>query len=166
METLNITSGKLFISDPCYNVNPEKNELLTICKQAKNGKWNVYTDGRKGAIAKYSKFLYIDTDTITLTTCSVDSGQISFFDYGFYTENYDEKDDECTNWYNEESIYRKICNNSENQDISSFGNSVTVTNFGGDGDYDVELYFDKNNECILVHIHFYEDDEWYLDRDY
>lgn len=94
LATFEVTSGKIMMSDPCYE-NP------TWCQgivDVKNGTWNgipIYYDGRVAMLiavhkdcnrATFKKLLRLKAAEIPCE-CGVDSGQFGFFDLGFYRDD-------------------------------------------------------------------------------
>lgn len=148
--TIEITSGKIVCSDPCY-------DLGIWCAEnqsAVNGIYNVYiildkTTKRHKAL----EVIHKDYDTKNLSwdvsgcSCGVDSGTFGFFDYEYY-EKYHEGDvenkDKNDKWY-EDNICA-IDGHEYNTDNKGYWSQAGY----GDGYYPLDFaYLDDITEIVV-----------------
>ena len=166
-KTFEITSGRIVISDPCYEVG-------TWCgifnRKAKNGKWFTWVvksdEGEWGVrvkelIAKNEDY-YHKHNWKPFGSVGVESGQMSIFDRKHYKGGEGEADEDG-GFYNK--CCRETCkefdsraNKKEDYDWGTVDNTGVVCASGyGDGSYDVSV-IEKNNEIVAVAIRFIEDE--------
>ena len=167
----NVTSGEVFLTDPCYDYETITRDKHPggIKSSAKNGMWIVNADvkderdwGMRVAAIEAVHEDYIHSLNLYWTILSgsvgVDSGQAGIFDVGQYPAGEDTGD-----FNDPESFYGKVCkltydeNNRElTHGVVDFG-VVSLSGFG-DGGYDA--YAAKNNagEVVGFRIVFIEDE--------
>ena len=155
-----VSSGKLIISDPCY-------ERDTPCAGAldkvKNGLWNAYIvkkDFRGWGnrvvelVASIKDYDEHDLDKCSFDVC-VDSGQAGIFDDKSFPNEKGEYGD-VGGWYN-------MCCETTDPEIGRGagvikGGVVSCSGFG-DGRYDAYYHRDSNGEVDFVKIVFITEEE-------
>lgn len=178
MFTFEVKSGKVIISDPCYDdemVYPAKNDTWWAdIERSDEGAWgNRVSELRAWASGSPVRYEYVQR--------GVDSGQMSIFDFAEFknNSNYSKKDfpkryfdefsmygdfDENDAWYS--MCCAITCNTFENQKCQDFGEMkggvVSSTGYG-DGSYECKLGFDENGLLIFVKVTFIEEEDecWY-----
>lgn len=167
MPSFKVASGKIRISDPCYD---RDDAGLGVTIKAKNGKWNAFANhedlGSWGEristlTAEHSepgKFVGCKVDTIC-----VDSGQAGIFDYNHF------KDD--SNVKGVKRIHNKtICDDEPWYSIccdrtlskTQWGvipNGVVSSSGLGDGCYEVTSYINEEGVVSKVEILFLTDEQ-------
>ena len=175
MQTFEVTSGELVVSDPCY-------EVSTWCAgtvKAKNGTWGVnYETTDDGSRIKeiwaYSMEAAVNRPHIVdeLPGAAplpfingVDSGQLGYFDRTHYRNNDSAKDlakQDFGEGYDREpgdEWYRAAC--AITLSPESFGvmpHGVVSSSGWGDGSYKTQGIFNEDGECIGLRTVFIEDD--------
>jgi len=154
-----ITSGKMLVTDPCYDKKEE--DLKYQAKlPAKNGTWLAtaeYADGNEWGV-RVSRIIAWHESNLAgaLSVCNkmydadigVDSGQAGFFDYEKYPVY---PRDEI----NENSFYMPVCEltlSDKNFGTVDFG-AVSASGYG-DGGYDLYVKINDFGEVIAVWIEF------------
>lgn len=136
-----VESGKIVVSDPCY----EKGIWCAYIIDAENGCWNAYLplDGNRPDIL----YAFLDgygTDCFSEEldgAAGVDSGQMSIWDADDYT--------------NERNRYESICDDTldHNYSIQKYG--VASSTKYGDGGYPVDVYYaEGSNKAVGIAIDF------------
>lgn len=164
VESFNITSGRICITDPCYD--KDANGTLYNLKAVK-GKWYGeinYEDckqfgNRVANLVVYSQNIEDIVKSFKFKLLSkkiyVDSGQCGIFDYKEYP-NYELNPQEKE--YGTDSFYSRCCQNTLKKDFGVVDNIGIVSSSGfGDGCYTV--YGIKNNkeELICISLVFISD---------
>ncbi len=169
-----IVSGKLNITDPCYDTN-------TTCAlfnlPAVNGVWSVtgeYEDGKSwgyriaSILAVLNDISLYNFDLKELSdNIGVDSGQCGIFDAGKYPQN----EVEAGDYDDKSSFYGKVCDLTHNEEEHEVNKSTPyftygiVDNFGvasssgyGDGCYTAYGAKNENGELVAVKIVFLEEE--------
>lgn len=169
MPKFTVGSGKIRISDPCY----EKDDLLGgMVIPAKNGTWIAHVDfadmgGWGNRVSTLTAEFTGSTESTRMNsgTIMVDSGQAGIFDLNSYANNkvvknvkriHHESICEADPWYS-------ICcdRTLSNKQWGVVPNGVVSTSGIGDGCYEVVYFFDNDGLATRVEIKFIgeEDDE-------
>lgn len=156
----NVKSGKLRISDPCYD---KKTWCSGIIEDVKNGVWEAYVKLEENE-NRVSELLVIHKN-ITKTALKnsnwieqdidvgVDSGQCGFFDEDFYPEEKTEDDD---------SFYGKICDITLSRYYGTIDFGAVSSSGYGDGSY-LCYTIDNKDGVIGAKVVFIEESE--IDED-
>lgn len=165
----NVNSGKLTISDPCY----ERGCICAATVNAKNGTWKAYivhmNEGMFGnrvseliAIhSDYSSPDYVAFHETINDDIGVDSGQAGIFDDASFVGRTDEN----------ESWYEMICKKTLTKKGGGVVNGGCASQSGvGDGGYpatghSVDGVFDAIRICFLEDNDKYEEDEYEYEED-
>jgi hypothetical protein len=153
-----IISGKVNLSDPCYNVD-------TWCGAynvpARNGDWHVEVEhidsfgNRVKQWKAYHKDFRNQYGVLMDVDFGVDSGQFGIFDSGIYNDNSE---------YDEPGFYRDCCDITLTKDscgVVSEQGFVSSSGFG-DGSYIGLASYDDNGDLTMFEIDFissYDDEE-------
>jgi hypothetical protein len=166
MPIFNVKSGKIRISDPCY----DKDDLLGgIIIPAKNGEWvasaevkNTSWDERVISLtAEFNgPFLRLHREEESI---SVDSGQAGIFDLNSYKNDSCVKDVERVHNQTiceDEPWYSICCDRT----LSKFQwgvipNGVVSSSGYGDGTYEVSYFVDKDGNAVRIEIDFIEEED-------
>lgn len=179
MQTFNVTSGELVISDPCY----DSPIWCAGVVKAKNGTWatfcNYNDDARVAEIIAYHMDSAMLDNTIIDRVIAeaplpfingVDSGQLGYFDRSHYRNDESAKDltkhDFGPSFDREpgDSWYRAACEitlGNSNFGVMPFG--VVSSSGWGDGSYQTTSIKDDDGNVIALATVFIEDD--YSDDD-
>ena len=167
-----IESGKLIISDPCYSNFSFFNKVIEVPK----GYWSSYVETKNDENFGYriKKLMIFKSDiqvtekikqnlfkTEPFTICSVDSGQLGFFDYDFYQndesvknfEKYDFGENYTPNEFGDE-WYRYCCKLTLSK--KSWGilpNGVVSSSGFGDGNYQIHKLI-RQGKIIGIGVRF------------
>lgn len=157
----NVTSGKLRVSDPCY----DKGTWCSGTLDVPNGEWDAYLElsdeGSWGTRVASIQIIKDNSHTnstweLTKIDVGVDSGQAGFFDESFYPE------DGGDNAF----FYDKVCNLTLGREqggiIDGFG-AVSSTGYG-DGGYKCYVARDDAGQIVAAKIIFIDDE--YEEDDY
>ena len=149
-----LTSGKVFVCDPCYDISiATRYELNNV----KKGKWSfsiIKTDVIEAIRILHTENYFEHTDFQYIFSSGVDSGQLGIFDIEIYPRTEDTGDID-----NKDSFYGKCCDAS----LSKIGagiidNKGVMSSSGyGDGCYNVEIAKNNNNEIVAIKVMFVED---------
>ena len=161
METFEVTSGKIIITDPCYKFS-EDNVI-----PAKNGKWTASVNtNSQGVIAElivlHKDFYTVNPIEQILTfSCPVDSGQAGVFDADMYSRYQGGKYGDLTTFYGK--ACHLTCDTEDQSGIVVMdGNAMgAVSSSGyGDGDYEIAGFY-ANGELYGIRVYFdtYSDEE-------
>ena len=157
MNTFQVKSGAINITDPCYN----KTTWCALFKQpAKNGTWEaeVETEESEGRVAHlrayHTDHAIYSRPSDQLDSVGVDSGQMSIIDSGTYPEG--EETGECGNFGDKErvpvSFYDECAKATLSEDmfgiVSKYGSGAVSSTGYGDGSYAV--YVEKEGEEIVA----------------
>ena len=152
-----ITSGRVHISDPCYDTSPNETDNVP----AKNGVWCSSVDygieGRVASIRVWHKDCpspYCDKSF----SYGVDSGQLGIFDASIYDSNSE---------YGESGFYNDCCEatlSPERVGVVQGKGFVSSTGYG-DGCYEGYSSF-HNGELIAFTVEFISQDEDWDDDDW
>lgn len=174
MPVFTINSGKIRVSDPCY----DKDDYLGgVVLDAKNGEWVASIDmddvgsGWGERITKLTAE-YNGPVKIVGNHCAsigVDSGQAGVFDFDSYKDNnlvkgvtrvHEETICEDEPWYS-------ICcdRTLSKHQWGVIPNGVVSTSGYGDGWYNVDCFLDKNGDVVRVEIIFIGDEDKCEDED-
>lgn len=156
-----VKSGKLRISDPCY-------DLDTWCAgtldNVLNGKWNAkIEESDKGSwgirvsnlVAVHENYaLSANNPELTKIDVGVDSGQCGIFDLDQYPK------DDPGEYGDKNSFYGKVCNLTCNEDDMNQSAGI-IDNFGvvsrsgyGDGSYECYVRRNVKGEIVAAEIVF------------
>lgn len=155
--TFQVTSGKVYVSDPCYEPDFAKKNILA---NVKNGTWSAKVEihdpsGRcakllvcheqfKSAPKKFYKKCGFDVD--------VDSGQAGIFDVSVYQN--DETVEGRVSFMPEEPWYSRCCEITMGSGAGVIpGGAVSNSGFG-DGTYKAYRAMDETGEIIAIYINF------------
>ena len=150
MQQITLNTGKVIVTDPCYEPANGYNRLL---KNVLPGNWNCtarkkncgpwgsritsltirHEDYPKGRIEEYEGCV------------AVDSGQCGFFEPGYYEENY--KDDAYDNL---ESWYRRVCGRTSSEPCWGVFEGMGVVSESGYGDGCYDIYSLRNDSGYIV----------------
>ena len=162
-----ISSGKMVVSDPCYN-------RQTWCAKfdvpAKNGVWNasvkMMNEGCWGykigsLIAKHQEW---PTSYFPITEkwdLGVDSGQLGFFDNFSYATDVQREIDECKSIEDISHFYGKCCMATLQHPIAAeiIDGSGVVSSSGGDGSYTAHTQYNNTGELVAIEVVFIKDEE-------
>jgi hypothetical protein len=173
-----VTSGKIIISDPCYDFKEGENngifDLNTSVSNVHNGKWNGYIIRAKYGDWGKRNFLLCavhsknkkdivdilnDNSWEKITGVCVDSGQMSIVDSEHYKNDMDtigktlsEVNDDTPG----EKWYSMICNITLNKKVRAgiIPNGVVSESGIGDGVYNLFKLCDKNDCVIGLKVNF------------
>ena len=162
-----IESGKVIVSDPCYEVDFEINETI---ENVKNGKWIAKIETKKVWGERVSKLMcchesvYQFSRSLIFKVVSkdigVDSGQAGIFDVEHFKKDSDVED--LPREYKEkicenEPWYSYCCDRtlSKMADVIPFG--VVSSSGLGDGCYVCEVA-KKENEVVAMQVTFLEEE--------
>lgn len=156
---IEIKSGRIFGTDPCYDKDTWCTVTINNCK---NGKYNSYIDKKDGRISKLF-IVHVDHDNEDGTrdfndmvgNGGVDSGQFGFFDFdSFPKEGLGEHNDI-------NSVYRKICEGTCSSNQYSIDTNYVVSSSGwGDGGYDVSVMYGNNEQVVGILVDYIHDDNY------
>lgn len=154
-----VTSGKVILTDPCYEFDAEK------AVPARNGKWAAYINlDHQGYIYELLALHEDTTNFITIVedmnfTCPVDSGQAGIFDADLYAQYQGGKYGQL------DTFYGQVCHLTCDTDLASGVVTINDDTFGavstsgyGDGDYRMEGWF-YNDQLVGISIYFDSKDE-------
>lgn len=157
--TIEITSGKIVCSDPCYDLGI----WCAKIQNAVNGTYNVYIGLDNVSLRhKQLEIIHKDYDTNGLCwddsgiRCAVDSGTFGFFDYKYYEEYHEgtmENVDKNYKWYKD-----NIC--TTHKDDYNTDNKGYWSQAGyGDGFYPMDFAYVDNetDEVVGIRAIFIED---------
>jgi hypothetical protein len=175
-KTFEIKSGKMVVSDPCYQV---PTWCQTILDNVKNGTWVAEVDVKDtndwGNRVHSLSARHIDNESgikDEINNLGVDSGQLGFFDSEFYRndematdlpksdfgENYDRESGD--------SWYRSVCNLTlSGEQWGVIPNGVVSTSGIGDGSYFGEIERNGMGEVVSVTVIFLSDEDDEDDED-
>jgi len=174
MIDFNVSSGRLFISDPSYTPNDESLADIVGNEKAKNGQWSAWceyeeSEGRVAQLHAYIPVALNGCIREKFITVGVDSGQMGIFDSNKWEDSNEYSGTKFHNKFDSfgSSLWYDVCcnitcNTDEEQENKSFGNmdgGVVCSTGYGDGSYDCVLGFDKDDFLVSVSITFIEEDE-------
>ena len=164
-----VTSGRVAITDPCYDPadlpedGPGKNEIAANVA-AVNGEWKCtayYTDN--GKTVEHVTYVSVERagksfETTNMFRVCVDAGMVGVFDLDQFKKNWNAE-------YNEVgSFYRTVCDGTMDGDQVALLEFGAATSSGyGDGSYDVVVYLDAEKNATAIEVTFVVDDyddEW------
>lgn len=164
-----ITSGKVMISDPCYEVGTGGQGIL---ENVKNGTWNAFVSrGTKGGWGVRNAELIVlhenhhfrfpnDLHCFHVNfgiEIDVDSGQAGIFDFELYPKG------DFTGEYGEKgTFYDDCCNGTLDTQYHSdiiWGMGVVSSSGFGDGSYNCLTIVDDNQKVIAIRLVFIDNDE-------
>lgn len=151
-----LNSNIIRITDPCYTkLDDQFVNVLTNCK---SGIWIAEPVFKEYAvwglrckeIIIYHENHYSVTPKIIQNSVAVDSGQLGIFDNILYPET-------TGDYYDENSLYRKISDETTFIDISILDFGIVVSSGFGDGMY--KCFIGKyKNQIVSIKIIFIEDE--------
>ena len=167
--TFNVSSGKVIVSDPCYDRGTLCAGLL---ENVKNGTWNASVDvlsssethgwgKRVGTLYAYTKHSLssFQQHTVAKFEVGVDSGQAGIFCDSVYPHG-------STGEYGEDGFYGICCNLTlSNEQAGVLLGGVVSSSGYGDGGYTCSYLRDENGEIVSIRITFIRDEEE-LDNDF
>lgn len=165
MNTFEVTSGALRVTDPCYDMD-------TWCAgtiaNVKNGTWaaGIVTSDEDSWGVRVSRLCIKHVDVVekgsdyarTDIDVGVDSGQAGFFDLTPFTEHAAATHGDDSE--NHKSFYDEVCKMTidENQfGVVEFG-AVSRSGFG-DGSYDCYTAINAEGQVVAAYIDFITEDE-------
>jgi hypothetical protein len=168
--TLEITSGEIVVSDPCYT-ETETGPHVSVLK-AKNGTWKFWVEHEDGGSwgnrvsalcgqhGSSPGNAYYHVQNV-----SVDSGQMSVSDLDFFKAHISERE------YGTEDFYGSICDITinESSNAGKYGQTFASSSGYGDGSYPLYVDSNKYNEVTAIRVVFIDDcdyDDEYDDEDY
>ena len=155
-----ITLGpKVIVTDPGYEPSNGHNRTLSVrpgeyvCSAART---NIGTLARPEHRIKFISIRHIDClgqkakyDELE-AIAAVDSGQLGFFDAGYYENHYADDD-----YDNPESWYRKVCDLTVEKDYGAVDGKGFVSSSGlGDGCYGCYGWRDRNGDIVGLIVTF------------
>ena len=163
METFEILTDRIRVTDPCYTKDTWCSGVLENCL---SGKWLVEkvvsNEGMGDRVAEiciwHKNYIGdVDANEETDIDVGVDSGQAGFFDDSLYPEGE-------TGEYGElDTFYGKICEGTLNDNyvgISNVGFGVATSSGYGDGGYDCFIGRNEEGQIVAAKIVFIgEEDE-------
>ena len=182
MNTFEVKSGKLILSDPSY-------EYPTWCQgvvKAKNGKWDTRIIESKGRVATIAAFNIESAMSIPKLMDKlskapaipfiggVDSGQFGYFDFNTYRDDASVNGLPIYSWGNEydtnevgDIFYRACCDITINDTHGVLPNGFVSTSGYGDGSYTTFGLADENGEyyALITHFIFSDEEDMYEDED-
>ena len=161
---INITSGKIVVSDPCYYL-----EDAVIVNNVRNGVYECFiTEDRHGQIARLiinhvSHSLYKgEPDMPYSSDACVDSGQMGIYDFEYFKSF----ENEAREYSDSDCMYGKVCHAIATEGFDTIDDRAAVSQSGyGDGRYEVFVEYD-GDEIVTVGVTFVEDEDEYTDYDY
>lgn len=164
---ITIKSGKVTISDPCYEPDIW---CAGVVENMKNGVYNCYGHMQEGRVAEIS-MVHVDTELLhnpvweeLEADIGVDSGQCGFFDHEYYNENGGDQRDTDEWAIGDDSFYGKACalTIGEPSQFGVFEEYAFVSSAGyGDGSYQAythETLEDDSEQIDAIKVVFIEDD--------
>lgn len=155
---LNIESGYVIVTDPCYDVDSYNIALPAVPGtwnvidiQSKQGPWGNRVEKLIAAHENFHEFKNVQNAEFVI---GVDSGQAGIFDLDYFRE--------CKKTSNDE-FYDECCTLTENYvgELDSKKGVVSSSGFG-DGEYIVTVTQEKvNNQAVQIEITFIEDEPEY-----
>lgn len=158
---INLESGSIFISDPCYNTdvwctkylpNIKKGEYICRATMVDEGSWGNRIAELTINHIKNSKN---KSRTVIYHSIGVDSGQCGFFDYEYYNKHHNKSqyiDDtpEGKDWY------ERVCDITLNGDsCGTIDNLGVVSESGfGDGMYFLYAGYNSKDEIVSLRLKF------------
>lgn len=161
MPVINITSGKLRVTDPCYNRDYNTTPGLVTVLDVPVGEWVVEGGPEEGRISIYRRDVSV-TRRHPVSNIGVDSGQVCFADDSQYPVG------DIGDYGDLNSFYGRVCRLTLNEDTEGRESGVledwcfaSSTSYG-DGTYPVEVGYSADDEVASVTVLFGdEDDEEY-----
>ena len=157
-----VKSGKIHVSDPCYEYDANDKTGVLNLKDVVNGKYfakvtvdKVYKD-IASLTAYHEKYFDVEPDFL-IGTIGVDSGQAGIFDLKYYAEN------QGGEFGDLDSFYGLACSLTLSKEQGGIMNYAGVVSSSGCGDGEYEVYVGTNDigEIVSVKIIFIEHDEEY-----
>jgi hypothetical protein len=162
-----IESGRVFVSDPCYDLDTE---CAKIIENVKNGNWGARIETVKVWGERVSKLMCFHESIgsprnllfkIVSKDIGVDSGQAGVFDIGHFKRDSDtdgfvreSKDIICEN----EPWYSMCCDKTLSKNMAGIIPFGVVSSSGlGDGAYVCEVA-KRDNEVVAIQVTFLEDE--------
>ena len=160
--TFEVKSGKLHISDPCYEYDENDKICVLTLKDVLNGKYiakisieSKYNDVESLTIY-HEKYSEVEPNFL-MGTIGVDSGQAGIFDLKYYEKNQGGEFGDLN------SFYGLACSLTLSKEQGGIMNYAGVVSSSGCGDGEYEVYVGANDigEIVSVKIIFIEHDEEY-----
>lgn len=154
-----INSGIIRVTDPCYSKNNDYDYTINVLTNCKPGIWiaepifvdyNVWGLRCKEIRIYHENHYTINPIITTQNPVGVDSGQLGLFDNQLYPEI-------IGNYYDQNSFYRKICDDTVANNISLLDFGIAVTSGFGDGLYNCFIGKYKN-QIVSIKVVFIEDE--------
>lgn len=147
MSVINITSGKLRVTDPCYNRDYDTTPgLVAVLDVPEEGRMSIYR--RDVSVTRRE----------TVSNIGVDSGQVCFADDSQYPVG------DTGDYSDLNSFYGRVCRLTLNEDTEEGESGVlddwcfaSSTSYG-DGTYPVEVGYSADDEVASVTVLFDEED--------
>lgn len=157
--TINIESGKVYATDPCYSTDTWCQKLVNV----KAGKYIcravISDEGDWGKRISELSISHIDNPKnlgkyILSNNIGVDSGQCGFFEKEYYEEfhngHFIDENDKDKEWYD------KVCNITLNGDMCGCVEDKGVVSESGYGDGCYTLYagYNSKDEIVALRVRF------------
>lgn len=160
--TFEVKSGKIHISDPCYEYDENDKNCVMTLKDVLNGRYfaKISIEGKYNDVEsltihheKYPEF----EPNFLMGTIGVDSGQAGIFDLKYYAEN------QCGEFGDLKSFYGLACSLTLSEEQGGIMENAGVVSTSGCGDGEYEVYVRENEigKIVSVSIIFIEQDEEY-----
>lgn len=171
MLSFNCVSGKLNLTDPCYDADPSDRFGVMFSVPAKRGKWFAKVEKTNGgswgircaSLTAYAEgFRYPMFPKFKEVGLFVDSGQLGIFDSSTYEAPKD--GDEPFDFDNPKTHYEMCCHLTGSEEgYGVLANGVVSRSGYGDGCYSATLWYIEDEsgtkELVKVEITFIEEEE-------
>lgn len=166
METFEITSGRIRVTDPCYTKDTWCSGVLENCL---TGTWEaskvIHGDDLTGGWGDRIAELHICHESHLGSECyektdvdvGVDSGQAGFFDDEMYPEG------DTGEYGDVNTFYGRVCEGTfkeKHLGIANVGFGVATSSGFGDGGYDCFIHRDIDGNIVAAKIVFISEDEY------
>lgn len=162
------TSGKLIVTDPCYERVSETDMLQSVVP-VKPGKWfaRIQTSDEGNWGSRVAELTANHHENVLSPywewygSCGVDSGQLGFFDYDKYpigVNGYTAEYDDVNNWYKKACNETYQENNKEKKAGIVEGMGVNSSSGFGDGQYEVFVGRNDDGEIVAIKAVFIPED--------
>ncbi len=156
MKQITLNSGKVIVTDPCYEPSNGYNRTL---KNVLTGKWNCTVRVKDcGAWGKRIASLTIRHENYPKGKfdgyegcAAVDSGQCGFFDPDYYDAHYEDNE-----WENKDSWYRRVSDMTGQEPMwGTIDDAGVVAESGyGDGVYEIQSIRDRSGYICALRLKF------------
>lgn len=179
MAKFSITSGRINVTDPCYDTDVR---CANFNLPAKDGTWLADADhndeGRCSRLIAFHEHDFDHSDGANWESLpnevGVDSGQAGIFDVDHYNTGDEDFDDSILDANGKKNFYTQCCNltiedrNPYGLDWGALEHGVVSSSGYGDGGYTAECTKDKDGLIVAVRITYLEEEDepdYYLEED-